>query len=124
MASFNYLLLFMVLTFTGQFSHCFGKSSRKELRNKEDPLETVIQSGSSIQTNRVDPSRVVTLSWRPRSGPVFWLFRTKYFQGLKKEFQLGLSFPKACLVTRAPVFLERLFCSVNYASDLVFHVVA
>ncbi|KAI5570016.1 hypothetical protein BDE02_12G118000 [Populus trichocarpa] len=66
MASFVYLLLFMVLTLTTQFSLCFGKSSRKELRNKEAHLETMIQFGSSIQTNWVDPSRVVTVSWQPR----------------------------------------------------------
>uniref|UniRef100_A0A6N2KCD2 Uncharacterized protein n=1 Tax=Salix viminalis TaxID=40686 RepID=A0A6N2KCD2_SALVM len=66
MASFVYLLLCMVLTLTAQFSLCFGKTSRKELRNKEPHLETMIQSGSSIQINRVDPSRVVTVSWRPR----------------------------------------------------------
>ncbi|KAG5234582.1 ShTK domain-containing family protein [Salix suchowensis] len=66
MASFVYLLLFMVLTLTAQFSLCFGKTSRKELRNTEPHLETMIQSGSSIQINRVDPSRVVTVSWRPR----------------------------------------------------------
>ncbi|XP_061956141.1 probable prolyl 4-hydroxylase 12 isoform X2 [Populus nigra] len=65
MASFVYLLLFMVLTLTTQFSLCFGKS-RKELRNKEAHLETMIQFGSSIQTNWVDPSRVVSVSWQPR----------------------------------------------------------
>ncbi|KAF9672032.1 hypothetical protein SADUNF_Sadunf12G0112200 [Salix dunnii] len=98
MASFVYLLLFMVLAFTAQFSLCFGKI-RKELRNKEAHLETMIQSGSSIQINRVDPSRVVTVSWRPRSGVILlgvhvqWLFdrrgmRSSYFFGMSLSFAL------------------------------------
>ncbi|KAB5532473.1 hypothetical protein DKX38_019143 [Salix brachista] len=145
MASFVYLLLFMVLTLTAQFSLCFGKTSRKELRNKEPRLETMIQSGSSIQINRVDPSRVVTAQGTKETSEgkdddsgrtgrnrllasstsllnmdrlcedlvdAFYLCRITYFQGLKKEFQLGLSFQKCFMV------LHGLYCTSENSKPL------
>ncbi|XP_015878115.1 probable prolyl 4-hydroxylase 12 isoform X2 [Ziziphus jujuba] len=51
------------------FSCCFlGSSSeiRKELRRKEVNHDTIIQMGHPVPSNRIDPSRVVQLSWRPR----------------------------------------------------------
>ncbi|KAF7813155.1 putative prolyl 4-hydroxylase 12 isoform X1 [Senna tora] len=41
-------------------------SSRKELRNKELSQKNVLQLDHSIHPNRIDPSRVLQLSWRPR----------------------------------------------------------
>ncbi|KAH9603500.1 hypothetical protein KSS87_010016 [Heliosperma pusillum] len=41
-------------------------NSRKELRNTYGNQEIVVQSGSSIMPGRLDPSRVVQLSWQPR----------------------------------------------------------
>ncbi|KAK8599921.1 hypothetical protein V6N13_060274 [Hibiscus sabdariffa] len=55
----NFLLL---LLFTFSFSN-FSAESRKELKDKE-----VIQLRHSVQSNVVDPSRVLQLLWRPRSG--------------------------------------------------------
>nr|XP_011470346.1 PREDICTED: probable prolyl 4-hydroxylase 12 isoform X1 [Fragaria vesca subsp. vesca] len=40
--------------------------SRKELRSKELGQEALIELGHSVDYNRIDPSRVVQLSWRPR----------------------------------------------------------
>ncbi|KAL4297435.1 hypothetical protein GQ457_12G006930 [Hibiscus cannabinus] len=53
----NFLLL---LLFTFSFSN-FSAESRKELKDKE-----VIQLRHSVQSNVVDPSRVLQLLWRPR----------------------------------------------------------
>ncbi|XVF09896.1 hypothetical protein REPUB_Repub07fG0136500 [Reevesia pubescens] len=41
-------------------------SSRKELRDKEVDQESVIQLRHSVQSNAIDPSRVMQLLWRPR----------------------------------------------------------
>ncbi|XP_059667098.1 probable prolyl 4-hydroxylase 12 isoform X2 [Cornus florida] len=43
--------------------HCI---SRKELRTKEVDQEDIIQLSHPVQSNRIDPSRVIQLSWRPR----------------------------------------------------------
>ncbi|CAL2243728.1 unnamed protein product [Prunus armeniaca] len=40
--------------------------SRKELRSEEANKETFIHFGHSVHSNRIDPSRAVQLSWRPR----------------------------------------------------------
>ncbi|KAK9292155.1 hypothetical protein L1049_020114 [Liquidambar formosana] len=60
----------LILAFTCSFSSCSAEifSSRKGLRSKEVIQEAVIQLGRSIQFNRIDPSRVIQLSWQPRSG--------------------------------------------------------
>ncbi|CAL1371193.1 unnamed protein product [Linum trigynum] len=64
MADFLRFLLFIALT--GVHFNCFAES-RKELRGKADfNHEIVIQLRSSTPLNRVDPSRVISLSWRPR----------------------------------------------------------
>ncbi|KAL5744631.1 hypothetical protein ACOSQ2_027747 [Xanthoceras sorbifolium] len=39
---------------------------RKELRDKEVDQETAIQLVRAVRSNRIDPSRVIQLSWRPR----------------------------------------------------------
>ncbi|GMI96318.1 hypothetical protein like AT4G25600 [Hibiscus trionum] len=52
--------LLLLLLFTFSFSN-FSAESRKELKDKE-----VIQLRHSVQSNVVDPSRVLQLSWRPR----------------------------------------------------------
>ncbi|XP_038686039.1 probable prolyl 4-hydroxylase 12 isoform X2 [Tripterygium wilfordii] len=62
MASLLYLLL-LAVTSPLLFS---STESRKELRDKESNHDPVIQLGLSIRNNRVDPSRVVQLSWQPR----------------------------------------------------------
>ncbi|XP_061997282.1 probable prolyl 4-hydroxylase 12 isoform X2 [Rosa rugosa] len=46
-------------------SSCSAET-RKELRSKEFNQEALIQLGHSVDYNRIDPSRVVQLSWRPR----------------------------------------------------------
>ncbi|CAI0546611.1 unnamed protein product [Linum tenue] len=65
MADFlRFLLLFIAVI--GQHSNSFAES-RKELRGNADfNHETVIQLRTSTPLNRVDPSRVISLSWRPR----------------------------------------------------------
>ncbi|KAJ4954027.1 hypothetical protein NE237_030859 [Protea cynaroides] len=45
---------------------CPAESYRKELRTKEVEQEAIIQLGRSMQFTRIDPSRVIQLSWRPR----------------------------------------------------------
>ncbi|KAF4353598.1 hypothetical protein F8388_017773 [Cannabis sativa] len=61
LASSNFSPLFF-------FPNCrfYWLSSRKELRDEEFKQEMVIQFPSSVHSNRIDPSRVVQLSWRPR----------------------------------------------------------
>lgn len=44
----------------------FGR--QKELRDNGAHKETVIQLGHFVDSYRIDPSRVVQLSWQPRSG--------------------------------------------------------
>ncbi|CAI0546612.1 unnamed protein product [Linum tenue] len=69
MADFlRFLLLFIAVI--GQHSNSFAES-RKELRGNADfNHETVIQLRTSTPLNRVDPSRVISLSWRPRSEAI------------------------------------------------------
>ncbi|XP_043713198.1 probable prolyl 4-hydroxylase 6 isoform X1 [Telopea speciosissima] len=45
---------------------CQAGSYRKELRTKEVGQDAIIQLGRSMQFTRIDPSRVIQLSWRPR----------------------------------------------------------
>uniref|UniRef100_A0A2P2L8H4 ShTK domain-containing family protein n=1 Tax=Rhizophora mucronata TaxID=61149 RepID=A0A2P2L8H4_RHIMU len=65
MASLVFILFFAALT-VSQFSNCFADSSRKGLRNNQVNRETIVQVARVIPPNRIDPSRVVQLSWRPR----------------------------------------------------------
>ncbi|KDP22260.1 hypothetical protein JCGZ_26091 [Jatropha curcas] len=59
------LVIAATLTAAALFSSCFAES-RKELRDKEINEETIIQLGRSVRPNKVNPSQVVQLSWRPR----------------------------------------------------------
>ncbi|KAK4571585.1 hypothetical protein RGQ29_030128 [Quercus rubra] len=65
MASLLSILLLLLLAFTSSFQSLLAES-RKELRDKEASQETFIQLGHSVHSNRIDPSRVVQLSWQPR----------------------------------------------------------
>ncbi|XWS50494.1 hypothetical protein CRYUN_Cryun12cG0092000 [Craigia yunnanensis] len=58
-------LIFLLLLFTCSFSNFYAES-RKELRDKEVHKESVIQLRHSVQSNAIDPSRVMQLLWRPR----------------------------------------------------------
>lgn len=58
-------ILLLLLAFTSSFQSGLAES-RKELRKKETNQETVIQLRHSVHSNRIDPSRVVPLSWQPR----------------------------------------------------------
>ncbi|KAJ8771510.1 hypothetical protein K2173_026687 [Erythroxylum novogranatense] len=62
MASLLYILFFVALT--GPVFSSFAESSRKELRN--NALNSKLGRVSLTRGNRVDPSQVVQLSWRPR----------------------------------------------------------
>ncbi|KAK0595983.1 hypothetical protein LWI29_011696 [Acer saccharum] len=57
---------FLLLIFSFSFFCCCSQSSRKELRDKEVNQETVIKLVHSVLSNRINPSRVIQLSWRPR----------------------------------------------------------
>ena len=59
-------------------SFCY--SSRKELRSKELGQEALIELGHSVDYNRIDPSRVVQLSWRPRSGTLMKFIMMIFYQ--------------------------------------------
>ncbi|XP_042503352.1 probable prolyl 4-hydroxylase 6 [Macadamia integrifolia] len=48
------------------FWSCQAVSYRKELRTKQVEQDATIQLGRSMQFTRIDPSRVIQLSWRPR----------------------------------------------------------
>ncbi|CAK9185042.1 unnamed protein product [Ilex paraguariensis] len=61
-----HLLQFLLLAFTCSFSSVYADNNRKELRTKEVKQAFVIQLGHKVQSHRIDPSRVVQLSWRPR----------------------------------------------------------
>lgn len=62
------LLIVLLLAFTWPFCDCSTQVIRKELRiNKVVNQETTVQLGHSIEYNRVDPSRVIQLSWQPRA---------------------------------------------------------
>ncbi|KAB2014034.1 hypothetical protein ES319_D09G197400v1 [Gossypium barbadense] len=54
------LVSIFLLLFTCSFSN-FSAESRKELKDKED-----IHLRHLVQSNVIDPSRVMQLSWRPR----------------------------------------------------------
>ncbi|KAJ7969934.1 putative Prolyl 4-hydroxylase alpha subunit [Quillaja saponaria] len=56
----------VLLAFTCSFASCFAERSRKELSEKDASQGTVIRLGHLIDPNRIDPSRVVQLSWQPR----------------------------------------------------------
>ncbi|XP_062154739.1 probable prolyl 4-hydroxylase 12 isoform X2 [Alnus glutinosa] len=59
------LSILLLLAFTSSFLSCFAES-RKELRDRGANVETVIQLGHFVDSYRIDPSRVVQLSWQPR----------------------------------------------------------
>ena len=48
---------------------CICISSRKELRNKQETALQMLEH-SIHYSNRINPSRVVQISWQPRSGPM------------------------------------------------------
>ncbi|KAK2653895.1 hypothetical protein Ddye_013751 [Dipteronia dyeriana] len=58
-------LTFLLLIFSYSF-FCSSSESRKELRDKEVDQENLIQLVSSVRSIRIDPSRVIQLSWQPR----------------------------------------------------------
>ncbi|KAH0978919.1 hypothetical protein GBA52_006096 [Prunus armeniaca] len=58
--------IFLLLALTSFFSSSSAEVSRKELRSEEANKETFIHFGHSVHSNRIDPSRAVQLSWRPR----------------------------------------------------------
>ncbi|XP_039157848.1 probable prolyl 4-hydroxylase 12 isoform X2 [Eucalyptus grandis] len=62
MAAFPSILL---VAFLLPLSSCFAES-RKELRDKGVDRDMAIAMGNSFLSNRLDPSRVIQLSWRPR----------------------------------------------------------
>ncbi|XP_030449148.2 probable prolyl 4-hydroxylase 12 isoform X2 [Syzygium oleosum] len=55
----------LLVAFVLPLSSCSAES-RKELRDKEVDRNMVIATGNSLISNRINPSRVVQLSWRPR----------------------------------------------------------
>ncbi|KAK9914273.1 hypothetical protein M0R45_038062 [Rubus argutus] len=59
------LSVFLLLALSSSFS-ISSAEIRKELRSKEFNQEALIQLVHPVASNRVDPSRVVQLSWRPR----------------------------------------------------------
>ncbi|XP_062120396.1 probable prolyl 4-hydroxylase 12 isoform X2 [Humulus lupulus] len=60
------LSILLLLTFSSSFLCSSSQISRKELRDDDFKQEMVIQFRSSVHSDRIDPSRVVQLSWRPR----------------------------------------------------------
>ncbi|XP_074282201.1 putative prolyl 4-hydroxylase 12 isoform X1 [Silene latifolia] len=56
----------LFLSFMIHFSCSSAQISRKELRNTYGNQEVLVKSGSSIKSDRVNPSRVIQLSWQPR----------------------------------------------------------
>ncbi|KAL7229782.1 hypothetical protein ACSBR2_008355 [Camellia fascicularis] len=62
----THLPILLVLAFACYFSSIYAETVRKELRTKEANQAKTIRLGHSIQSNRIDPSRVIQLSWRPR----------------------------------------------------------
>ncbi|XVE64242.1 hypothetical protein DITRI_Ditri07aG0085600 [Diplodiscus trichospermus] len=57
--------IFLFLLFSCSFSN-FSSESRKELRETGGHQESTILLRHSVQSNSVDPSRVMQLLWRPR----------------------------------------------------------
>lgn len=68
--SVNVVRLFVIFS----FSLFLGFRGRKELRDKETYKRNVIKLFHSINANKIDPSRVIQLSWQPRSGIRVYLF--------------------------------------------------
>ncbi|KAL7254078.1 hypothetical protein ACSBR1_008471 [Camellia fascicularis] len=62
----THLPILLVLAFACYFSSIYAETVRKELRTKEANQAKTIRLGHSIQSNRIDPSRVIQLSWQPR----------------------------------------------------------
>ncbi|XAR53653.1 Procollagen-proline dioxygenase [Bertholletia excelsa] len=60
------LEVLLLLAFTSLFLTNCAEGGRKELRTKEVHQANAIQLGHPIRSNRLDPSRVVQLSWQPR----------------------------------------------------------
>lgn len=65
MAAFVSVLLLLGL-FPSFISIILAETVRKELRTKESIDDNFIQVEQPLQYNRIDPSRVIQLSWRPR----------------------------------------------------------
>lgn len=68
MASLNWISVPLVFAFLVSLSSFVAESYRKELRPKDvvKQEETAIEAVTSIQPYRIDPSRVIQLSWQPR----------------------------------------------------------
>ncbi|KAL9240463.1 hypothetical protein vseg_014679 [Gypsophila vaccaria] len=61
---FTNFLLF--LTFMICFSNSSAEITQNEMQSKHDNDGDLVQSSSSTKSTRIDPSRVVQLSWQPR----------------------------------------------------------
>lgn len=61
----THLLILLLLAFACCLSSLYAET-RKELRSKEVNQESIIQLGRPIKYNRINPSQVIQLSWRPR----------------------------------------------------------
>ncbi|XP_044504839.1 probable prolyl 4-hydroxylase 12 [Mangifera indica] len=62
MASLRFI--FLLLAFTSRLFFC--SSARKELGDKETYQGNVTKLFHSVKVNKIDPSRVIELSWQPR----------------------------------------------------------
>ncbi|KAK9724638.1 hypothetical protein RND81_05G088500 [Saponaria officinalis] len=62
----SFIPSFLLLTFIICFSQSSAQIGRKEMRSKYENQEVNVQSSGSIKSSRIDPSRVVQLSWQPR----------------------------------------------------------
>lgn len=62
----THLPFLLLLAFACCLSSLYAETSRKELRSKEVNQESIIQLGRPIKYNRINPSQVIQLSWRPR----------------------------------------------------------
>ncbi|XP_058205952.1 probable prolyl 4-hydroxylase 12 isoform X2 [Rhododendron vialii] len=60
------LPILLLLAFACCVSSLYAETSRKELRSKYVNQKSIIQLGRPIKYNRINPSQVVQLSWRPR----------------------------------------------------------
>ncbi|PPS04922.1 hypothetical protein GOBAR_AA15724 [Gossypium barbadense] len=106
------LVSIFVLLFTCSFSN-FSAESRKELKDKED-----IHLRHLVQSNVIDPSRVMQLSWRPRSGSdglIVCLIAVLFSQGHgAKEGILGINDDRAILETRRQLASSETLLNTNH----------
>lgn len=62
----THLPILLLLASACCFSSLYAETGRKELRTREVNQKSIIQLGRPIKYNRIDPTRVIQLSWRPR----------------------------------------------------------